>query len=197
MALHYILLGFLLKASMTGYEIKEFFNSSTAFFWNADISQIYRELTRMERCGLLKSIIEPQDGRPARKVYTITQAGRDEFTRWLKSSPKKIVETLKSEFCARMFFSDAMDAAEVIREVERFLAEQQKLYATFQHIEAILRDRMPQGLPMALARTRILRMGMGRAKSDIAWAEQTLAELKEQGEKREGDENGNQSFIGR
>ena len=122
---------------------------------------------------------------------------RDEFTRWLKSSPKKIVETLKSEFCARMFFSDAMDAAEVIREVERFLAEQQKLYATFQHIEAILRDRMAQGLPMALARTRILRMGMGRAKSDIAWAEQTLAELKEQGEKREGDENGNQSFIGR
>lgn len=42
-------LGLLNYADMTGYEIREIFNKSLNFFWQAQSSQIYRELRTLEK----------------------------------------------------------------------------------------------------------------------------------------------------
>ncbi len=41
-------LGLLNYGNMTGYEIREIFNKSLNFFWQAQSSQIYRELHTLE-----------------------------------------------------------------------------------------------------------------------------------------------------
>lgn len=83
MSLKHGLLGLLDDESMTGYDLMKVFNHSLSFFWSAQTSQIYRDLTNLEKNGLLTSNIEKQSGKPDKKLYTITEAGRNEFHQWL------------------------------------------------------------------------------------------------------------------
>ena len=47
--LKYVLLGFLNYTPMTGYELKQFMDESTANFWHAKQSQIYTTLKKTAR----------------------------------------------------------------------------------------------------------------------------------------------------
>src|SRR3989442_212646 len=58
MSLKHALLGFINYGPMTGYELKKFFNTSVAHFWNAELSQIYPALKAMESDGLVEITIE-------------------------------------------------------------------------------------------------------------------------------------------
>lgn len=124
-------LGLLSYGDMTGYEIMEVFRDSLAFFWNANTSQIYRELQNLEGRGLATSRIEEQDARPNRRVYSITAAGRDELSRWLASK----VDDARSDvqirfpFLLRLFFMDEAEEQaqqaylrELVSTSERFVA---------------------------------------------------------------------------
>ena len=85
MALKQGLLGLLNYGEMTGYELAKAFNDSLSFFWQAQTSQIYRELNQLEAEGLLHSRIEVQTGKPDKRVYAITAQGKAELDRWLAS----------------------------------------------------------------------------------------------------------------
>ena len=52
------ILGLLNYGSMTGYEINRTFKDSLSYFWNAQTSQIYRELQTLKKNGytLIKSL---------------------------------------------------------------------------------------------------------------------------------------------
>ncbi|MGE5576976.1 MAG: PadR family transcriptional regulator, partial [Syntrophothermus sp.] len=63
MSLPYAILGFLSYRPMTGYDLGNFFKQSVAHFWHAELSQIYRELGKLEEKGLVKSEIQPQESR--------------------------------------------------------------------------------------------------------------------------------------
>ena len=88
MSLPHALLGLLQYLPSTGYDIKMIFDESIHFFWNATRPQIYRTLNQMEAQRLLTVAVEYQDGKPNRKVYTVTAAGREELSRWLSETPE-------------------------------------------------------------------------------------------------------------
>ncbi|HRF96975.1 MAG TPA: PadR family transcriptional regulator, partial [Aggregatilineales bacterium] len=75
--LKYILLGGLSYMPLTGYQIKQFMENSTTHFWYAQTSQIYRTLDQLEKEGLVTSQIQEQHDKPDRRLYHITQNGRD------------------------------------------------------------------------------------------------------------------------
>ena len=52
---------------------------SVQFFWNATLPQIYRTLNQMESQGWLTVKVEPQEGKPSRKIYSITDEGMKEL----------------------------------------------------------------------------------------------------------------------
>ncbi len=64
----------------TGYQIRK---SSTegeyAYFVDASYGSIYPALARLENDKLVTSRVEQQEGRPAKKVYSITPLGREIF----------------------------------------------------------------------------------------------------------------------
>lgn len=97
-----VLLGFLMRQSMTGYDLKKAFSISFAFFSGLSYGSIYPALKKMEKAGLITKQVEIQDGAPNRKVYTITEAGRTAFLNSLKSS--LLPEQPKSAFLMRLFF---------------------------------------------------------------------------------------------
>jgi len=83
MSLRHAILGFLDLEAATGYTLKQRFEGSVGAFWTATQSQIYRELHDLESTGFLRVDVVPQDGKPARKVYALTDAGKVELERWL------------------------------------------------------------------------------------------------------------------
>lgn len=114
--LKYALLGFLNYVPMTGYQLKQYMDSSTAHFWHAKLSQIYGTLKALEAEGLITSVVQEQETRPDRRVYTITEAGQRAFSEWL-NDPLVETEQVKSSLLLKLFFSARLDPETLIAEL--------------------------------------------------------------------------------
>ena len=114
--LKYALLGFLNYGSMTGYQLKQFMDDSTCNFWNAKISQIYTTLKSLEETEMVTSRIQPQEERPDKRVYTITEKGRSDFQQWL-AEPETHVPQLKDGFLLKFFFSSRLDKETILSQL--------------------------------------------------------------------------------
>lgn len=117
--LKYAILGFINYGFETGYEIKQGIDQSTGHFWQAKQSQIYTTLKTLARDGLVESDLEPQEGRPDRRVYTLTEAGRREFESWL-NQPLTSMETQKRPLLLKLFFSACLDKNRILSQLRLF-----------------------------------------------------------------------------
>ncbi len=97
-----VLLGFLMRNSMTGYDLKKAFSLSFSFFSGLSYGSIYPALKKMESQGLVSKRTEIQDGAPNRKIYTITDAGRRAFLESLRSPLTP--DRPKSPLLMKLFF---------------------------------------------------------------------------------------------
>lgn len=126
MSLSHGLLGLLNYSNMTGYELANTFNDSLSFFWQAQISQIYRELNRMEEQGLLSSHLEYQSEKPNKRVYSITEAGKQELLAWVNAKmPEQMLPT-RSPILLRIFFSSLRPAEDNINALKQLSEIYQK-----------------------------------------------------------------------
>ena len=117
MSLEYAILGFLNYLPLSGYDLKKMFDSSVQHFWPADQSQIYRTLSRLMENGLVEMEKVPQDDRPDRKVYSITDAGRTELMKWL-AGPTPMGEP-RSAALVQVFFAGQLSDAEFLEDEEK------------------------------------------------------------------------------
>ena len=83
MALTHAILVALSEQSGSGYELARRFDRSIGYFWSATHQQIYRTLRVMEGDGWVTATAVVQHGRPDKKVYTVSPAGRAELARWI------------------------------------------------------------------------------------------------------------------
>ena len=95
------ILGLLNYNDMNGYEILETFRDSLNHFWNAQKSQVYRELTALEKSGYITGTWEQQTGKPDKKVYSITESGKTELLEWLA---EESAEGVRIPLLMKVFF---------------------------------------------------------------------------------------------
>ncbi|SFE61184.1 DNA-binding transcriptional regulator, PadR family [Paenibacillus algorifonticola] len=119
-----VILGILMDENCSGYEIKHKFESLFSYFYNASYGTIYPTLGKMEKQGLITKESILQDGKPNKNVYTITEAGREQFMLYL-TSDIQAVET-KSDFMVRLVFGKWADQGQVIQWLERTIAKQEE-----------------------------------------------------------------------
>ena len=96
-----VILGMLRIQPMSGYEIKQAVDQSTRFFWAASYGQIYPELRRLAREGLIEG---EQAARGARRrtVYSLTSKGEEALSAWLEEPPEP--PELRFEGLLKLFF---------------------------------------------------------------------------------------------
>lgn len=83
MSLRMALLALLTTQPMTGYDLSRQFSSSVGNVWHAADSQIYPELRRMHKEGILDAESVPWGSKGATKTqYLITAAGREAVRDW-------------------------------------------------------------------------------------------------------------------
>lgn len=80
MTLRTATLGLLAQEEGSGYDLLQRFDQELSHVWNATQSQLYTELNRMAKQGIVEVI---EKGARGRKVYAITEAGQAELMEWL------------------------------------------------------------------------------------------------------------------
>ena len=110
-----VILGLLSHAPLSGYDMKAIVDRSTRFFWAGSYGQIYPELRRLEREGLIEGEDAPNGGR-TRRVYSLTPAGRDALREWLLGSTTTI--EYRDESLLRLFFADALPREQALQLLE-------------------------------------------------------------------------------
>ena len=83
MALPHAILVSLSEQAGSGYELARRFDRSIGYFWAATHQQIYRTLRTMQDDGWVRADVVAQDVRPDKKVYAVTDGGREELARWI------------------------------------------------------------------------------------------------------------------
>jgi DNA-binding PadR family transcriptional regulator len=186
MSLKHALLGFLSYGGTTGYQLKENFDNSIAHFWQANLSQIYPTLKEMEREGLLTMEVEYQESRPNRKVYQITDQGREELRRWLRLPTN--LASVHEPFLIKVFFGAELSQDEILAQLRSQLElhrGQRDAYAT---MEATASGR--SAAAASLVRESVfwnltLQMGIKSEEAWIAWLEEAIREIEALGENSE------------
>lgn len=74
-----LILGVLQHADLHGYEISRRIAQVDPSALKVGESQLYPALHRLENEGFVSALWIPQEGKPARKVYTITERGTREL----------------------------------------------------------------------------------------------------------------------
>jgi len=177
--LKYALLGFLNYSSYSGYDLKQFMDVSTSNFWHAKQSQIYTTLKKMEKDELVLSHIEPQESRPNRRVYEITETGQRDLRDWL-SQPLTTIEPRKETLLLKLFFSAQLDPQTVLTELHLQKNLHQTELATFQTttkdvINQFAASEDMQGEAQFWEATR--RFGELYAEMFIRWLDETIEEI--------------------
>lgn len=106
-----VILGMLKLGVATGYDIKRVIDTSTRFFWTASYGQIYPELKRLRKAGLVRAEQAPR-GKVKRTVYSLTPKGEQALHEWLADSQDVLFE-IRDESLLRLFFSDLLSRDEV------------------------------------------------------------------------------------
>lgn len=123
MSLAFGILGFLNYKPMSGYDLVKAFDSSVEFFWHAQNSHIYLELKKLEKQGYIKGETVIQEDRPNKKIYSITDSGREEFMAWLAKSEGEEALHFKSAFLMKVFFGGNMPPEQSAEMLRQFKAE--------------------------------------------------------------------------
>ncbi|MEI7024881.1 PadR family transcriptional regulator [Paenibacillus sp. y28] len=77
------LLGLLTQGPCSGYDLM----LKMEPIWKAQHSQIYPLLAKMEQEGFVVHELQPQTEKPDKKIYTITDTGREALLAWLPEPP--------------------------------------------------------------------------------------------------------------
>ncbi|MET9971883.1 PadR family transcriptional regulator [Streptomyces sp. NPDC006356] len=89
MSLKYAVLAALLEGEASGYELSKVFDVSFANFWPATPQQLYRELERLAQDGLVEARFVQQERRPNKRMFTLTEAGREDLRAFAAEPPRR------------------------------------------------------------------------------------------------------------
>lgn len=178
MSLKHALLGFINYGPMTGYELKKFFDTSVAHFWNAELSQIYPALKAMESEGLVEMKVEVQEDRPNRKVYSITDTGRRELLDWLAKPAER--EQLREPILIKVFFGSSLSKQELISVLHNCV-DQTRTAVTYLEYAHQFVDKFVESIGLqheALFWQLTIECGLKVHRAELEWAEEAIQKIE-------------------
>ena len=139
-----VCLGMLTDGEASGYDLKKQFESTFAHFFAAGYGSIYPALSALATEGLVECQEVPQDGKPDRKVYRITETGREHLLSALGNpSP---THKVRSEFLAMISFAHLMTNEQIEQIIANRIAEIDEYMDMFAAFERDCMDEWPAGM---------------------------------------------------
>jgi DNA-binding PadR family transcriptional regulator len=114
-------LGVLTEGDKSGYEIKRCFEEAFSHFFVAGFGSIYPALAELSRRGLITGENVEQEGRPDKKVYSLTSAGERLLIDELLITPPR--HKVRSEFLVLMYFAHLLPSNRLAAIIDERIAE--------------------------------------------------------------------------
>jgi len=121
MSIEYAILGLLSWRPLSGYDLKKIFEDSPLLYWSGNNNEIYRTLVKLHRESLVTREVQPQESLPARKVYSITPAGREALRQWALWTPEP--PQLRHAFLIQLAWGDALSPQELEAQLVQYEEE--------------------------------------------------------------------------
>ena len=172
MALEHALLVALSERPASGLELAKRFSRSIGFFWSATHQQIYRVLSRMDADGWVSATEVAQSGKPDKKVYAVSPAGRDVLAAWLAEPTE--TQALRSELAVKLRGASFGDRDAVLEVVRANLADHA---ARLAHYEQLRKRDYPDPAALSgleLDQYLVLRGGIRLEQFWIDWLTEYL-----------------------
>jgi len=173
-----VILGMLAARPRSGYEIKQLVDSTARFFWAASYGQIYPELKKLEKAGLVTGADSSQGARQ-RTTFKLTAEGRRAAREWI-GQPPEVLET-RDEGLLKLFFAGSIDgkrAAEIAR--ERAAISRQKAAELRAIWDAVDAEGQPEGAASEpdIGSMTVLRYGIEASEWAAEWFERAAEDLE-------------------
>ena len=178
MSLKHAILVLLEQDKASGYDLHKRFQQHMGFFWQASHQQIYLQLKKLWQTGLIEMEGHEQQGKPDRKVYHISDRGKQELIDWMQqlSKPMKINDSL----LVKLYGGHLVDVDSLLADLNQQQQVYEKSLAVLLQIEQQYlalseQDKQPYRLPYLT-----LRRGIYHVKGWLAWAEEareTIAQI--------------------
>jgi PadR family transcriptional regulator AphA len=178
MAIEQAILGFLSWRPLSGYDLKKLFAASGTLPWSGNSNQIYRALVELHKEKLVTKEDEVGDSGPARKVYSLTEAGHAALRAWVLSEPE--LPEFKTPFLAQLAWADQLTSAELDDLLLRYEDELRvKLLMLRERAERVAAgDETPARTPREAYLWQMMDANLsGAYKQELAWVRQLRREL--------------------
>lgn len=139
-----VCLAILQFSDATGYEIKKMSTEEQfSYFIDASFGSIYPALSRLQEDGCVTVREEYESGKPPRKVYSITDKGREELIESLQVLPRP--DTFKSEFLLIALCAGLLDRGTIVRAIDKRINDLKKDFEMFDEAQ-LCAENGPAGL---------------------------------------------------
>jgi PadR family transcriptional regulator AphA len=176
MSLPMVLLSALSIAPSTGYDLTRRFDGFTGLYWTASHQQVYRDLTNMVTKGFVNFVVEPQNGKPDRKVYSVTYAGVKALSEWRATELKD--KTVRKELIVKLMLVTDGNKQDMIRQLNWLISDSNKHLCT----QALLIRTSYGEIDSLSTKEKLeylaLRHDMLEVTSHLDWAEEALYLLR-------------------
>jgi DNA-binding PadR family transcriptional regulator len=125
-----VILGLLMRESMSGYDIKQYFETVFCHFFDASYGTIYPTLSQMEKEGYIAKEVVIQEGKPNKNVFSITEKGKILFYEYLCSPIED--DVIRSDFLMRLHFGEYVEKSRLIAWIDERI---QVLQSKITHLE--------------------------------------------------------------
>jgi len=177
MSLTHVILTVLSSREASGYDITKEFSQSIGYFWKASHQQVYRELNRMANDNLVTFQVEIQTGKPDRKVYSITEQGRQALFEWFQAPPRN--PTPRAELSAKLLVCSVHYSEPMQQQLEALIQESHTLMNNYEEIDKIYFANHTKLDRQSRLNRLTLRRNIHNRQAWVNWAEEVLTELKD------------------
>ncbi|MEO3790838.1 PadR family transcriptional regulator [Nonomuraea sp. B10E15] len=164
----HVILGLLLIAPASFYDLIKGFEAGVALFYSASSGSIKRALGTLLERGFIE-VASIETGGRGRKVYRLTDAGREEFRTWMMGEPAG--PDLETAALSRLYFLGLLDPAERVPVLRRITARIETdlaaLSALGRHIAAV--DVREEQRDIAVYQKATLEYGIASHRFTLDW----------------------------
>ncbi len=157
---------------MSGYDTKHFLKSLSWLIDSPSFGSIYPTLRALWEDGLVTVEVVPRQGKPPRKIYTITEAGRQALRGWV-DQPVALDASLKT-FVMRLILASNFSHTGLIAHLQQRRSQVAAHCATLKQIAEALDGTMDFGQRLTFG------YGLTLATAELAWLDSTLEQLSQQ-----------------
>jgi DNA-binding PadR family transcriptional regulator len=170
MSVKYAILGLLHYKDMHGYRIKEVIENEFGFMWSINYGQIYPNLKQLEQEGLVTKVDVAQKNVPDKKLYSITEKGKETFAEWLNTAPERGM-LIRDPFLLKFIFFSFGDNERSLEIIE----DQMRIY----HADLSSRRHRYDHKQDENTNVRLMReLGISLNEMMLAWLERAKAEIQ-------------------